>query len=169
LRNTLINSAIIAAGVLLVVSLSINGCNSATKEVEQHGSTIDSDHSDHNHEGGESDDHEVADETNSAGNLSLENETSEYDAEIETALANYKKGLADGDMNFAMTQGIFKLRDVLKKDPENVKALYHMGLLSIESGQFDKAIERFEKLILLRPENQEFKNILQDIQAQKSK
>lgn len=166
MRNTLINSAIIAVGILLVVGLSINGCNSATKEVTQH-TASDESHEKHDH--AEGDDHNHASAEGNTEIASLEDETSAYDEEIETALANYKKGLADGDMNFAMTQGIFKLRDVLKQDPDNVRALYHMGLLSIESGQFDKAIERFEKLILLRPENQEFKNILKDIQAQKSK
>ena len=168
MRSTLINSAIIAVGVLLVIGLSINGCNTATKEAEQH-SAHETDHGDHSHSEGEEHNHDEHSDVSNTAISSLEDETSEYDEEIETALANYKKGLADGDMNFAMSQGIFKLRDVLKKDPENIKALYHMGLLSIESGQFEKAIERFEKLILLRPENQEFKNILKDIQAQMNK
>ena len=36
-------------------------------------------------------------------------------------------------------QGIFMLREVLQQDPENRDALYQMGILSMQTGQFDKA------------------------------
>lgn len=50
-------------------------------------------------------------------------------------------------------QGILKIREVLGKNPENKLAIYNLGMLSMQSGQFDKAVERFEKLIELDPEN----------------
>lgn len=44
-------------------------------------------------------------------------------------------------------QGIGMLREVLAEDPKNEFALYNMGMLSIQSGQYDRAIERLEELV----------------------
>jgi len=48
-------------------------------------------------------------------------------------------------------QGILMLRDVLAQDPKNELALYNMGMLSIQSGQYDKAAERLEELVKINP------------------
>jgi outer membrane protein len=50
-------------------------------------------------------------------------------------------------------QGIMMLREVLKEDPENELALFNMGMLSIQSRQFDRAIERLEQLIVVNPKH----------------
>ena len=50
-------------------------------------------------------------------------------------------------------QGIAMLREILEEDPEHEGAIYNLGILSIQSGQYDKAVERFEKLVALYPEN----------------
>ncbi len=47
----------------------------------------------------------------------------------------------------APMEGIAMLLDVVKKDPKNFKANMNLGLFAIKSGQFDKAITRFEDLI----------------------
>lgn len=52
-------------------------------------------------------------------------------------------------------QGVLMLREVIEKDPENALALYNLGLLSIQSRQFDKAVERFEKLVSTHPDHLE--------------
>lgn len=52
-------------------------------------------------------------------------------------------------------QGITMLREVLADDPDNELAIYNLGMLSITSGQFDKAIERFRRLMELNPEKPE--------------
>jgi len=44
-------------------------------------------------------------------------------------------------------QGIAMLREVLAEDPKNEQALFNMGMLSIQSGQYDRAAERLEELI----------------------
>jgi tetratricopeptide (TPR) repeat protein len=44
-------------------------------------------------------------------------------------------------------QGITMLREVLEIDPDYREAILNLGLLSIRSGQFEKAVERFEKLL----------------------
>lgn len=50
-------------------------------------------------------------------------------------------------------QGIMMLREIIDADPENEEALYNLGLLSRQSGQMDKAVERFEKILLINPNN----------------
>lgn len=52
-------------------------------------------------------------------------------------------------------QGITMLREVLADDSSNQLAIYNLGVLSITSGQFEKAIEHFERLKELDPENPE--------------
>jgi tetratricopeptide (TPR) repeat protein len=43
--------------------------------------------------------------------------------------------------------GIMMLREVIEEEPTNEEALFNLGILSIQSGQHDKAIERFETLL----------------------
>lgn len=152
-NRTLINAAFIIVGLLLVVTLTRKGCNSDTKTIESH--VAEEDHTGHIHDN----------EPHSEPTF----DPSELDAEVDLAIRNITEGKEKGDMSMVMNEGIFRLRGVLQKDSNNTKALYHMGLLSIESGQLEKAANRFEKLILLQPENQEFKNILENVRAQMNK
>jgi tetratricopeptide (TPR) repeat protein len=50
-------------------------------------------------------------------------------------------------------QGIFMLRDVADKNPTHVLAQHNLGILSMQTGQFEKAVKRFEKVLTLKPEN----------------
>ena len=50
-------------------------------------------------------------------------------------------------------RGIMMLREILEEDPDNVEAHWHLGLFSVQSGQYDKALERFKKVIELDPKN----------------
>lgn len=43
------------------------------------------------------------------------------------------------------------LREVLEKDPRNELALYNMGMLSIQSQQYDRAVERLKLLVEVNP------------------
>lgn len=49
--------------------------------------------------------------------------------------------------------GIMMLREVLEADPDNEQALFNLGVLSMQSGQYDKAVDRFEELKKVHPEN----------------
>ena len=60
-------------------------------------------------------------------------------------------------------KGIGMLRDVLKIDPENVDAITNLGYFAIQSGQYDKAIERFEQVLKLDPNNAEAYLYLADV------
>ena len=50
-------------------------------------------------------------------------------------------------------QGILMLREVLEADPKNELAMFNMGMLSIQSGQYDKAIERLKDLVSIYPDH----------------
>jgi outer membrane protein len=50
-------------------------------------------------------------------------------------------------------QGITMLREVLAKDPKNELALFNMGMLSIQSGQHDRAIDRLTELVKINPDH----------------
>ncbi|MEY5042333.1 MAG: hypothetical protein RLZZ414_1897 [Bacteroidota bacterium] len=56
----------------------------------------------------------------------------------------------------APMEGIQLLLDVLNEDPNNVEALYYLGDFSLKTGQFEKAISRFETLVKVQPENSKF-------------
>lgn len=43
-------------------------------------------------------------------------------------------------------RGILMLREIAEQEPENAEAQWHMGLLSVRSNQWDKALERFKKV-----------------------
>jgi tetratricopeptide (TPR) repeat protein len=48
-------------------------------------------------------------------------------------------------------QGIMMLREILETDKQNEQALLNMGRLSMQSGQYDRAVERFEALVNYHP------------------
>lgn len=50
-------------------------------------------------------------------------------------------------------QGIMLLREVLAQDPRHELALFNMGMLSLQSGQHDRAIGYLEKLVEVNPSN----------------
>ncbi len=141
------------AGICLVGLLSFKGWKSSTKQVESH------DHATH--------DHSADEETAHSEESSLSPE--ELDLEVELALENIAKYREEGNVGLMMAEGIQKLLAVVRQDPDNVKANYHLGLFSIESGQLEKAEKRFEKLVLLQPENQEYQKLLSDIRSQLGK
>ena len=73
----------------------------------------------------------------------LENKTSQDEIQntvsVERALA-----LIQGSNPM---EGIFMFREILQEDPKNTDALYYLGLLSNQTGQYENAVERFNQLI----------------------
>lgn len=51
--------------------------------------------------------------------------------------------------------GVLMLLDIVKKDSTNVNAQLMLGRFGLISGQIDKAIARFEKVLYLQPQNSE--------------
>lgn len=60
-----------------------------------------------------------------------------------------------GNISDQPMQGISMIREVAAKDPDNMYAQMMLGLGGIKSGQFDKAIERFQTIVNKNPENLE--------------
>jgi tetratricopeptide (TPR) repeat protein len=52
-------------------------------------------------------------------------------------------------------KGISLIREAVEKNPNNAYAVYMLGVGSFVSGQWPKAIERFEKVLQLEPQNLE--------------
>jgi tetratricopeptide (TPR) repeat protein len=63
--------------------------------------------------------------------------------------------------------GVGRLKKVIELDENNENALFQLGVLSIKSGQNEKAIERFEKLVSLQPKNKEYRKNLALLYSQK--
>lgn len=69
--------------------------------------------------------------------------------------------LLEAKANMAMTyvntqtpmQGIMLLRDVLKQEPTNELALFNLGLLSMRSNQYGRAVERFRQILVNNPDS----------------
>lgn len=71
----------------------------------------------------------------------------------EPSNANAKTGLGSCyvDASEKPMEGIQLLLEVVKEDSMNVKANYNLGLFSMRSGQYDKAIGRFEVVVKNKP------------------
>lgn len=68
---------------------------------------------------------------------------------IDTANTDAKTGMGITIVNGmgAPMQGIAMLLDVVKKEPKNLKANMSLGMFAMRSGQFEKAIVRFNDII----------------------
>lgn len=64
-------------------------------------------------------------------------------------------------------KGIGLLRTVLEKDSNNIKAHLNLGLFSVKSAQYDKAIERFTKILEIDPTYIEAYLYIGDVYEQK--
>jgi len=65
-----------------------------------------------------------------------------------SAIENVENALKLIESNNPM-EGVFMLRKILEKEPKNKEALFNLGVLSIQSKQYDKAIERFNQLLII--------------------
>ncbi|TAE17763.1 MAG: hypothetical protein EAZ47_04505 [Bacteroidetes bacterium] len=60
-----------------------------------------------------------------------------------------------GNISTNPMEGILKVREIAEKKPDNVYAQLVLGLGGLRSGQYDKAIERFTKVVTVQPKNLE--------------
>jgi len=108
----------------------------------------------------------AADNHFEAFNYAVELEEKEYWGQLsrkyyQSALDNDAQ-LYDEKAKMALTylptqpmQGVILLREVVEAAPSNRLALYNLGLLSLQSNQFDKAVQRFESLVEAYPDDLE--------------
>lgn len=89
---------------------------------------------------------ELGGKARSLYNQVLQNNPANLDAKTNLAMTY----IATGDQPM---QGVQLLREVITTDPNNEKALFNLGILSIQSGQYDKAVERFRHLVEVNPKH----------------
>ena len=65
--------------------------------------------------------------------------------QIQEALSN----IQNGESPEAQMKGILQMRALADKYPDNADLQWNMGLFSMQSGQYEKAVARFEKVISL--------------------
>jgi len=75
----------------------------------------------------------------------LEQQPANYDAQVKMAMTYLTTGNP--------MEGIRMLREVVEKDENNELALFNLGILSMQSNQYELAEERFKKLVALNPEH----------------
>ena len=73
-----------------------------------------------------------------------------------------------GGISETPMEGILKVRQVAEKDSTNIFAQMVLGQGSAISGQYDKAIDRFERVIRLQPSNIEAILMLADVYERKT-
>lgn len=56
------------------------------------------------------------------------------------------------DVTGQVMNGVMLLQAIVAKEPNHIQANYELGLLSIRSGQLDKAMSRFDKVITAKPD-----------------
>lgn len=88
------------------------------------------------------------------------------DAKTATGVAYVEGAALMGEMPM---KGIGILQEVINIDPENVNAITNLGYFAIQSGQYDKAIERFEKVLQIDPKNAEAYIYLTDVYLSQDK
>jgi tetratricopeptide (TPR) repeat protein len=89
-------------------------------------------------------------------NKALELNPDLSDAKINLAVCIVEKGTEPP------MRGITLLKEVVEKEPRNVKALVQLGHFSVMSGQLDKAIERYNAALGVAPEATEINFFLAD-------
>ena len=82
----------------------------------------------------------------------LELNPDNLDAQTATGVVNVE---GSSQLGIMPMKGIGILKDVLNKDPKNVNAMTNLGYFAIQSGQFKKAVERFEEVLKIDSQNAE--------------
>lgn len=82
----------------------------------------------------------------------LELNPDNLDAQTATGVVNVE---GSSQLGIMPMKGIGILKDVLNKDPKNVNAMTNLGYFAIQSGQFEKAVERFEEVLKIDSQNAE--------------
>lgn len=115
---------LVSGGVLLIVALMLMP---HSPELESSTTMTES----HKHENEEA----------SAGSLSI------ADSLVDDALGKLESG------ELPPMQAVLTIRDVSERFPENVKANFTLGVMSMQTGQYSKAIERFDKVLAVDNQN----------------
>jgi lipopolysaccharide biosynthesis regulator YciM len=93
--------------------------------------------------------------------------------EVEGAEESIEMQIAEGISSVlqskAPMQGIMMLRQVLEKEPGNVKANLALGVFSVVSGQYDKAFDRFQQVLNAEQKDEGAAEFLAQVYAREGK
>jgi len=82
----------------------------------------------------------------------LEQVTQEEPSNERALLALGLAYIQSGNPQMSM-QGIMTIRKILEINPDNVEASFQLGIFSVQTGQFERAVQRFERVLELDPDN----------------
>lgn len=85
----------------------------------------------------------------------LQESVSSYDKSLDfqqNTTTKLKLAKIHTEYTGAIMRGVQLYREIIEKEPKHIQANYELGLLSVQSGQIDKAIERFDLLIKAEPQ-----------------
>lgn len=88
------------------------------------------------------------------------NDNDSLDVIVEQAL----QGIQSGQGN--PMEYIGKIREVLEKNPDHLKANFTLGAMAYSTGQFERAVERLKKVLEISPDAEEAYKLLADSYAQ---
>lgn len=57
-------------------------------------------------------------------------------------------------------QGIRKLQEIIQKDPQNEFALFNLGMLSVQTSQYERAQDYLARLLEIKPDNSQARMLL---------
>lgn len=86
----------------------------------------------------------------------IENDSTAQESETLTPSEKIQKALAILQQGGAPMQAIQLLKEVESEYPENEEAVFYLGDFSLQTGQVDKAIPRFEKLTKMNPKSAQY-------------
>lgn len=89
-------------------------------------------------------------------NIELEHESANSNTSDLSNEEKVKKALKTIQEGGAPMQAIGLLKEVIENEPTNELALFYLGDFSLQTGQFDKAIPRFEKLTEIAPKTPQY-------------
>lgn len=98
--------------------------------------------------------------TPESGHTGSDNLTGDPDAMVDDALQKLQTG------ELPPMQAVLRIRDIADKYPGNVKANFTLGALSMQTGQFEKAVGRFKTVLEKQPDNIEALKYLAQAQMQ---
>jgi len=75
----------------------------------------------------------------------MKNTEVSLEEQVKEALSDIQNGESPEDQ----MKGILKMRALAERNPENADLQWNMGLFSMQTGQYEKAVARFENVISL--------------------
>lgn len=84
----------------------------------------------------------------------------------EATLLNLGLAYTESNLPANFMKGVLTIRQVLSVNPDNLEANFRLGVFSEQSGQLEKAVQRYEKVLAVQPDDQDARFRLARVQFQ---